>query len=392
MRLFRHQASSTLIDMTVNLERVSKNEAKRLRAAADRVQIVERRLGWRRIEGGVVSSGRQSSGIFKDGKILPGTHLYRGCGGQFLSSDVHCDVIDEDVVFLGVFHRCWGHCITDCLKHLWFVLGGLPNEFSGMRMVYCTYDCQEELPDNLFEMLSFLGIELNSAMRIDQPTRFRSVIIPDECFYVPESEDTLFRYMTPEFGLLIERLIDAVGVDRSGRPHRRVFFSTTRFHFWDYGAEDFDVAFNNAGYEVVFPERLHFAEMVRLLNETSIFASLDGSCAHNSIFLRKESQLIIVRKSREIFWHQHDINLLRNLSVTYVDAFIYASILLYEPNAPKRGPFFVWINSKMADVLGCKPTLPVLNIIKFLCWGITLHFGHKYGEWRRNRARHISMR
>lgn len=390
MRLFRHQASSTLIDMMVNLERVSKNEAKRLRAAADRVQIVERRLGWRRIQGGVISSGRQSSGVFKDGKLVPGTRLHRQNAGEPIPpNDLDVKFIDKDVLFIGVFNTCWGHCITDSLKHLWFVLKKIPDEYQFLPKVYCTLAVGERLPRNLLEMLSLLGIDLQSAARVDNATRFRSVVVPDECFFTLEKPEPEIRCATPEYGAIIDFLINAAGVRDTPSNSRKIYFSTSCFKSWDYGSGSLDKSFLAAGFEVVHPEELSFVEMLRLLGEASVFASTEGSCAHNSVFLRKGTRVIILRKLREMYWHQLAINRIRELSVTYVDSFISSRLLMYDVNAPKSGPFFVWTNRWLASLLSIRSKFPLIDFVKYVSFGMTLHFGHMFGEWRRESFKEV---
>lgn len=370
--------------MTMNLECVSEKDAERLSAASRRVQIVERRLGWRRIDGGVISSGRQSSGVFKDGRLVPGTRLHRQNAGEPIPPNgLDAKFIDKDVLFIGVFNSCWGHCITDSLKHLWFVMKKMPDEYQFLPKVYCTLAVGEQLPRNLIEMLTLLGIDLQSAIRVDNSTKFRSVVVPDECFFTLEKPEPEIRCATPEYSDLVDYLIKAAGVCDTVSDSRKIYLSTSSFKPWDYGSSSLNRSFLAAGFEVVHPEKLGFAEMLRLLGEASVFASTEGSCAHNSVFLRKGTKVLILRKSHEIYWHQLAINRIRELSVTYVDSFICSWLFMYDAKAPKIGPFFIWTNRRLANLLSIQSKFPLIDFIKYITFGVILHFGHKFGEWRR---------
>lgn len=346
--------------------------------------VEPRKLGWRRIAGGVVSAGRTNAGVYKDGMLIKGTQLYGRLASEGpLRPDQSHAYYDKDVVFLGVFHRCWGHCITDSLSHLWFVVRGIPAEYQTFPLAFSVLDPWEQLPPNLYEMLSLLGIDLKKAIRIDEQAKFRSVVVADECFYTLDSPAPQARCVTQEYGLLIDHLTASAGVANETIPHRKIYFSTSKAKVWDYGAVRLDEAFANAGFEVVNPERCGFCEMVKLLSETKQFASTEGSCAHNSVFLPKGSEVLLVRKRNGFYWHQFAINLVRDLNVTYVDAFCGARILLYERNRPNAGPFFLWVSRQLGTILGCQSSFPYFAFVKFVVWCLILSNGHIIGEWWR---------
>ena len=43
---------------------------------------------------------------------------------------------DESAVYIGMFHFVWGHCITDNLKHLWFLLDKCGDDLRNLKFVY----------------------------------------------------------------------------------------------------------------------------------------------------------------------------------------------------------------------------------------------------------------
>lgn len=144
----------------------------------------------------------------------------------------------------------------------------------------------------------------------------------------------------------------------------------------DFGEESLVHAFAEAGFEIVRPESLTFREMVRLLGETAEFASTEGSCAHNSLFLPQGTKVLIVRKANYVNWHQLAINRVRDLDVTYVDSSWSPALLRYERNDPVAGPFFLYVNSRLAKILGVRRCFPLGAFIHYVGWGFVLHWGH----------------
>ncbi len=135
-------------------------------------------------------------------------------------------------------------------------------------------------------------------------------------------------------------------------------------------------AFAEKGFDIVHPEELSLPQMISVLNETAVFAATEGSCAHNAIFLRQGAKAIIIRKTNYTNWHQLTFNFLRQLDVTYVRSAISPAFLRYESDAPSQGPFFIYVNSRLATLLGVRSCFPIRIFVRYLCWSVTLHWGH----------------
>ena len=60
-------------------------------------------------------------GILFQGEMLPQSSYRRGVARlyEFVENDVFNS--DEEVVWIGMWPTVWGHCLTDNLKHLWFL-------------------------------------------------------------------------------------------------------------------------------------------------------------------------------------------------------------------------------------------------------------------------------
>ena len=309
-------------------------------------------------------------GVYRDGEILTESMSYSICCQHDRVPKIeHCDYIDEDVLFLGSYETCWGHCITDNLKHLWpFLQDDLMTRLNGLKWYYAVESASKELPSNFIEMLSLLGVDLRKAIRIQTPTQFRKVFLPEPCFYFDISRNA--RFYTEQFGEIINRLRSRffssnAKVDLA----KKVYFSRAGWKRGnpDFGERHIERAFAQKGFRIVRPENLSFAETVKILGDCGTFASTEGSTAHNSLFLPLGAKLIVVRKADYVNRYQPAINQLRDLDVTYIDA--NGTTLLESKSCPFSGPFFLYCNRCLADYLGVKPHFPMSDWLGYvLCW------------------------
>ena len=336
-------------------------------------------VGFRTYYNAVIAPGRECGGVFADGRRVVEAWP---SGRDPDSTPCPQKRIDEPVLFIGTLHGCWGHCLTDSLRRMWFFASPRREECRHLRVAYMTLLEDEVLPPNLLEIFKLLGFDLREATRIDQPTAIRECVVPD-VGYVSANAGLTWGYPphgpllpTLEFGELFDFIVRRVGVGRGGHPVRKVYFSRTRCSRWDYGEEAIERAFASRGFEIVHPEKLSLAEMLRILDETAVFASTEGSCSHNAVFLRKGTRAIIIRKSSSVNWYQMMINFMRGLDVTFVRSAWSPTLLRYERHDPVAGPFFLYVNSRLAKILGVRRCFPLGAFIRYVGWGFVLHWGH----------------
>lgn len=345
--------------MGVNLDYVDPALAKQTVFEAEFGYFSDRRLGVPAYDSALVLPGTARGGgvIGSDGKLVDCSVVQNGWpkGGFYESGPV--ESLDEEVVYLGMFYSCWGHAITDNLKHLWFLASSeVDARIKRLKFVYTTTHIGPDLPRNFLRLLELLGFGPDRIARIDRPTRFRRVYVPDPC-YGPVKPGTPYRY-TREYERLISSAIAAVGAE-DGSVDRSVYFTRTGWKLdRAEGEERIEKVFRDLGYEVVRPENLTFDEMVRLLSRVRNFAATDGSCAHNAAFLPEGSRAVVVRKARYCNFYQAIIGQVRRLDTVYVDA-NRSDWLRYE-RVPAFGPFFLYVNERLAAFAGIRPHFPRL--------------------------------
>ena len=296
------------------------------------------------------------------GDFLHGSSVYNEIEGQEGAYAASIEESSSEVVYLGAFYSCWGHCLTDCLRRLWFISSPVVDgRIKTLKFVYTRSSWGGEMPENFWALLTALGLPRERLAFVDRPTRFRTIWVPDPCFY--KSGRTGRIEYTHEYADMIDRVITCVMQDRHAVPTRSVYFSRARWQLsgWQVNRERgmalVEAAFRQKGFEIVYPEKLSLAELVRLLQGCRAFASTDGSCAHNAIFLPKGATSIVVRKADYINQYQSAIHQLRGLNPVYIDA--NRSNMLEQKKYPMVGPFFLYVNHRLASFSGAKSYFPL---------------------------------
>lgn len=103
------------------------------------------------------------------------------------------------------------------------------------------------------------------------------------------------------------------------------------------------------GYAYVDPLRYSLKQQIAIYNNAREIVVEESSMAHNTIFCREGTKVIILRKCEEINEYQSAINQMRNLDVTYVDCHLS---VLTNPVIPSGGPFFCYANELFCRCFG----------------------------------------
>lgn len=268
---------------------------------------------------------------------------------------------DAEVVYIGMMVPVWGHCLTDNLRHLWFLLDPRFASLSRLPLVFSSWNAAP-LPDNFFTILARLGVDRARLREIRRPVRFAKVHFPTPCFVGRNSPGRHLRLFTPEYDRLLQKLaegipprtdVDSVYFSRNGlQPYR------------DYGEALVERVFQKLGYAVFRPDLLSLEDQIALLKNCRRFAGTDGSVLHNSAFLPRGASLAIVRKADYFNSYQAALNQLRDLDVTYIDA--HRSVM-NPRKRPFEGPFFMYVSPHLARFAGIsKPPFPLFLFLKYV--------------------------
>ena len=381
------EISQSKVNCNVNYIRSDTAEKLAVLAKKNRMQIHD--LQVRRLKDVVLAPLGGYAGLYEDGKAIPHSHFSRAATfRESLPSNSlkGAGELHETVFFLGKFHVCWGHCITDGLKFLWPFLNLEKYPFlKNCKIVYTTLSRDDVLPKNYLEILRLLGIEKDRLVRLDWATVLHDCYLADESFGV----DGVERWFTPEYRFTIERIVKACGVrDRTEKNGQKIYLSRSRWHGWtsgEFGERYVEKAFRDSGYDIVHPEQMHFGDFVQKMYSAAEVAATECSCSHNALFMSAGARLVLLRKFDQINNHQLVINQFSDLDVVYVD--IGKSILFVNPKMHTAGPFFMYVTKYLARYLGVKASFPIGEFAKYLnfaCYqkGYRLLYDIAYGLYK----------
>ena len=211
-----------------------------------------------------------------------------------------------------MFYNVWGHIITDNIRRLWFLKSeDFNREFKGCPIVYIPWSFHREASEkNFYRLLEILGINIEICQPITQPVQFDKIILPDESF--------TSAYFANEYRETIDRIRDFALKNRTSTSSKKIYF----FHGKaQHNEERLAEYFKSKGYEIIRPEKLTLDEQLNLLINCESFASTLGSCAHNCIFLRDDTEVILILRSAKRFTsYQQTLDQVHPLNIHYLDA------------------------------------------------------------------------
>lgn len=232
---------------------------------------------------------------------------FKGANTDCNISDI--DYIDEDVIFLGALPKHYGHFILEGLSRLWFCLE--PESVSHKCVYISGYG-----KDRFNDFFKLFGLEERRIIKIRKPTRFRTVIVPEQSirlhdFYHHKYKET----------------VDKIKENVQSGNFEKVYFSKARIkNNRAVGEASIEEVFLKNGFSVFCPESLSLHEMISILKGCKLFAATSATNIHNSIFMNDGNAFICLNRSAHIHPIQTMIERMRRLKGTYIDVFIFSSI------------------------------------------------------------------
>lgn len=221
----------------------------------------------------------------------------------------------ETVIYLGMFFPVWGHVITDNICRIWFLTSDIfKQEFKNYPKVY-VYD--EVFPKadnkNFRRLMEILEVDVDRIRPITQPTQFEKIILPDRSF------GTGFTQFTSEYRDTMDIIKNFALKNRMPTSNKKIFYFRGKDQV---GEERLAEYFKSKGYDIIQPEKLTLDEQLNLLINCESFASIIGSCSHNSVFLRDGTETVFIpRSSNKTAWnYQQMMDEISSSNANYIDS------------------------------------------------------------------------
>lgn len=230
---------------------------------------------------------------------------------------------EETVIYGGLIFGHYGHFLMDTTRRLW-----LDWKNCDEKIVFIA---DSELPEFVKEFFDLLGIQISDDMVIKKNTRFKKVLIPDFSYYHSD-------FITYDYKKIFDTVMQNVCLDLP--VYDKIYFS--RVHFagkgisrkggaivhHEYGENIVEKIFSMNGYKILYPEELTLKEQVHYVNNCDMMVTTNGTIAHNIIFAKENTKLVILNKFTLPYfgnWHQLALNKLREIDFTSIDVFARGS-------------------------------------------------------------------
>ena len=321
--------------MKVNLDFVEKEARQKLQSETQKSHIVYPKLDCQAIINGYLVPGKTERGKVLGG-VMDSNDSYvansgwregKDCCGYCVTSD-HIVRRTGTALYIGYFHYVWGHVITDNLKKVWALCSeDIIRDVDSI--VYITMD-NRPLPGYVKELLNYAGVDFDKAEHITEPTMFDNVIVPDNSYL----EVGVDRLATDEYIQTIRLIKDTVNVKISETPNLlkpienilannpiNVYFTRTHLKgFRDIGEQRVERLIYKKGYIIIAPEEYSVLQQLYILMNCDELVTTEGSIAHNVVFCRPKTSVVILRKANYVNQHQLVINEVADIDVIYIDA------------------------------------------------------------------------
>lgn len=263
----------------------------------------------------------------RDDKLLFGRGGVVDCGGNYVDLSAIPDRVqfaypfenpeyrDEKVVYCGYLVNHWGHFLIEGVTRLWYFL---ENDPTVDKYVFFLDENEErEITGNYREFLELLKI-WDKLELINRPTAYREVIVPELGIHMRQA-------YTPRLLAVFDRVADNVAADPGWETPEKLYYSRSQFKKgmpFESGFDTLDNFFEKNGYAILYPEKVPLGRMIHYIRHAKVVASLSGSLPHNMLFARQGQKVEILERLVISDDNQTDVNRMRQLQVTYIDASI----------------------------------------------------------------------
>lgn len=218
-------------------------------------------------------------------------------GGKYDYDEDKVSYIDEEVVYIGPLFNHWGHFLYEFVTRLWYCYNTeVP------RIAYCGWGFDEGIIHGSYgRFFELLGIDLRRTIDIRKPTRFRKVIIPEQCYLRNQ-------YAFPEYKEMMEYAFKNIECDGL-KPYKKIYFTRASFvknkaWYRECGEEVIQKTFERNGYKVFDPAELSLDEQIYYMHNCDIVALIGSSTGADTAFMREGTDRIYIKKG---FYMDNDL-------------------------------------------------------------------------------------
>lgn len=262
--------------------------------------------------------------------------IYLGEGYEIDEKDV--PYLDEEIIYLGYINNHWGHFLLDSTTRLYPFLKDVDKRY---KYAYLVNEGQDYTPvASIARFFELLGIR-DRLVFINKVTRCRRIVIPEQGYMVNG-------YYSKEFLALFDTV--AGKVDCTKYPfYEKVYYSRSNFKKAkgsEIGEEMLLDLFRKNDFTIIAPEKCTLDEQIAIVRNSKLLAAITGTIPHNLLFAAAGQKILIINKTHNLNVAQMDINEMKKVEATYIDAYLAKFPVLIG-----MGPFFLYNSEPLRDYI-----------------------------------------
>lgn len=281
-------------------------------------------------------------------------------GGKYNTDKV--ESLNKTAIYLGLAHSHWGHFLIDTVQRCWYPLkkGLLLRQYKQLnsKQNYNSYmdgivipddyifvfagfgDGSTEFKGNCLEFFRLLGLDTNRIVFVNQPTKFKKIVIPDVAVYPGEYIHIVYKEL---FNVVCRNAMqEAKGI----KQEQKIYFSRNHLkNLKDMGELGIEVIMKKCGFAVLYPEELSLIEQIYYWQTAKEIACVNGTIPHNCVFASQGLSLYVFNKMELMVGYQFTVDAVWGRTPLYIVA--YKEPLKRYPLTISRGPFWIDITEEV---------------------------------------------
>lgn len=258
--------------------------------------------------------------------------IYLGEGYDIENCDI-CE-IEGTVIYAGYLSNHWGHFLIDSMTRIYCAL---EDSYKDAKIAFLVDEGKaHQMITNIKRFFELLGIE-DRIVLINRVTKCEKIVIPEQAYQING-------YYSEKYIRVFERVASAVDLDKY-KTYDNVYFTRSRFskaQSTEIGEEILVHIFEKNGFEIISPEHCSLDEQIAIIRKSKQLAGIIGTIAHNMLFANENQKMIILNKTYNLNMAQMDINIMRQLDITYIDMY-----MARYPVQIGNGPFLLYYSQQL---------------------------------------------
>lgn len=284
--------------------------------------------------GGVEDSNKK---FVQASSVGTGGHTF---GGGYSFEDSNIDVLDENVIYIGIIPKHWGHFLIDTVSRFWpFLL----EKYRKYRVAFCGWGWQDgKISGNFLKAFELMGISEDQLIFVKYPIKVSKIIIPEATMEFGATWNKTYKDTVDQ---IAERALKDMSCLKL-KKYKKIYFTRTQLlksKLNEVGEKEIEELFSSAGFHVLAPEKLSLVEQIFYIRNCEVMASLSGTIPHNSVFAKNGTKIIILNRTPVINPPQIRINQLAHTEWLYID--VYTRKMELNPADYGDGPIQIEINN-----------------------------------------------